>query len=134
MEFAELAPWRRLVGEDKKQSSMLVLMSPETRVPQTHPLRAIKKLADEARNALASAATGLEGRITRAAWGGEPHAVRMRAARFSKPADDTRPPRLEWDTVRSSRTVCGRHPPVELLTNGGLSTTTPVGVMRAVNT
>ncbi len=27
---------------------MLVLMSPETRVPQTHPLRAIKKLADEA--------------------------------------------------------------------------------------
>jgi transposase len=35
-------------GEDKKQSSMLMLMSPETRVPQTHPLRAIKKLADEA--------------------------------------------------------------------------------------
>src|SRR5271170_2854526 len=34
-------------GEDKKQSSMLMLMSPETRVPQTHPLRAIKKLADE---------------------------------------------------------------------------------------
>jgi hypothetical protein len=33
-------------GEDKKQSSMLVLMSPETRVPQTHPLRAIKRLAD----------------------------------------------------------------------------------------
>jgi transposase len=35
-------------GEDKKQSSMLVLMSPETRVPQSHPLRAIKKLADAA--------------------------------------------------------------------------------------
>jgi transposase len=35
-------------GEDKKQSSMLMLMSPETRVPQDHPLRAIKKLADEA--------------------------------------------------------------------------------------
>ncbi|HLK38323.1 MAG TPA: IS5 family transposase [Polyangiaceae bacterium] len=35
-------------GEDKKQSSMLVLMSPESRVPQGHPLRAIKKLADEA--------------------------------------------------------------------------------------
>lgn len=35
-------------GEDKKQSSMLMLMSPETRVPQTHPLRAIKTLADEA--------------------------------------------------------------------------------------
>src|SRR5277367_57861 len=35
-------------GEDQKQSSMLMLMSPETRVPQTHPLRAIKTLADEA--------------------------------------------------------------------------------------
>ena len=35
-------------GEDKKQSSMLMLMSPETRVPQTHPLRAIKQLADGA--------------------------------------------------------------------------------------
>ena len=35
-------------GEDKKQSSMLMLMSPETRVPPTHPLRAIKGLADEA--------------------------------------------------------------------------------------
>ena len=34
-------------GEDKKQSSMLMLMSPETRVPPTHPLRAVKKLADE---------------------------------------------------------------------------------------
>lgn len=39
---------RTMRGEDKKRSSMLVLMSPETRVPQTHPLRAIKKLADEA--------------------------------------------------------------------------------------
>ena len=27
---------------------MLMLMSPETRAPQTHPLRAIKKMADEA--------------------------------------------------------------------------------------
>ncbi len=35
-------------GEDKKQSSMLMLMSLETRVPQTHPLRTIKKMADEA--------------------------------------------------------------------------------------
>ncbi|MGH7434696.1 MAG: hypothetical protein ACRENE_03400 [Polyangiaceae bacterium] len=31
-------------GENAKQSSMLMLMSPETRVPATHPLRAIKKL------------------------------------------------------------------------------------------
>ena len=33
-------------GENTKQSSMLMLMSPETRVPATHPLRSIKKLAD----------------------------------------------------------------------------------------
>ena len=35
-------------GENTKQSSMLMLMSPETRVPATHPLRAIQKLADAA--------------------------------------------------------------------------------------
>jgi transposase len=44
----DLTLLRKMRGEDKKQSSMLVLMSPETRVPQDHPLRAIKKLADEA--------------------------------------------------------------------------------------
>ena len=44
----ELTLLRTMRGEDKKQSSMLMLMSPETGVPQTHPLRAIKKLADEA--------------------------------------------------------------------------------------
>ena len=32
-------------GADTKQSSMLCLMSPEDRVPEKHPLRAIKKLA-----------------------------------------------------------------------------------------
>jgi len=35
-------------GENTKQSSMLMLMSPESRVPETHPLRAIKRLADAA--------------------------------------------------------------------------------------
>jgi transposase len=35
-------------GENTNQSSMLMLMSPETRVPETHPLRGIKKLADAA--------------------------------------------------------------------------------------
>ena len=35
-------------GDNPKQASMLMLMSPESRVPTTHPLRAIKKLADEA--------------------------------------------------------------------------------------
>jgi transposase len=34
-------------GEKAKQSSMLVLMSPETVVPTDHPIRAIKKLADD---------------------------------------------------------------------------------------
>src|SRR5271170_6394469 len=44
----ELTLRRTMRGEDKKQSSMLVLMSPESRVPEAHPLRAIKKLADVA--------------------------------------------------------------------------------------
>jgi transposase len=33
-------------GENTKQGSMLMLMSPETVVPTDHPIRAIKKLAD----------------------------------------------------------------------------------------
>jgi transposase len=35
-------------GTETKQSSMLCLMSPEARVPAAHPLRTIKKLADQA--------------------------------------------------------------------------------------
>lgn len=35
-------------GADTKQSSMLCLMSPETLVPADHPIRRVKKLADEA--------------------------------------------------------------------------------------
>lgn len=34
-------------GADTKQSSMLCLMSPESRVPENHPLRGIKWIADE---------------------------------------------------------------------------------------
>lgn len=34
-------------GTDTKQSSMLCLMSPESRVPSDHPLRGIKRIADE---------------------------------------------------------------------------------------
>ena len=34
-------------GENPKQSSMLMLMSPESRVPANHPIRRIKALADE---------------------------------------------------------------------------------------
>ena len=33
-------------GVDSKQSSMFCLMSPESRVPQDHPLRAIKKMCE----------------------------------------------------------------------------------------
>src|SRR5262245_23141833 len=35
-------------GETSKQTSMLVLRSPEDMVPQDHPLRGVKKLADAA--------------------------------------------------------------------------------------
>jgi len=35
-------------GENTKQASMLMLMSPETRVPATHPIREVKRLADAA--------------------------------------------------------------------------------------
>jgi transposase len=35
-------------GTDRKQASMLCLMSPETAVPSSHPLRKVKKLADAA--------------------------------------------------------------------------------------
>ena len=35
-------------GENTKQSSMLMLMSPESRVPATHPIRRIKALSDDA--------------------------------------------------------------------------------------
>src|SRR4030042_1053116 len=34
-------------GEDEKQPSMVILMNPEDRIPRNHPLRAIRKYADE---------------------------------------------------------------------------------------
>lgn len=34
-------------GEDTKQPSMVVLMNPEDRIPRNHPLRSIRKMADE---------------------------------------------------------------------------------------
>lgn len=43
---------RVMRGLDTKQSSMLCLMSPETAVPPSHPVRRIKRLADEALGAL----------------------------------------------------------------------------------
>ncbi len=41
-------------GENTKQSSMLMLMSPESRVPATHPIRRIKALSDDALAKLSS--------------------------------------------------------------------------------
>ena len=35
-------------GTEKKQATMLTLLSPERCVPQKHPLRAVKALADAA--------------------------------------------------------------------------------------
>src|SRR5216683_7546463 len=35
-------------GTDTKQATMLSVLTPERRVPQNHPLRAVKKLADAA--------------------------------------------------------------------------------------
>ena len=35
-------------GEDKRQRAMLVVINPEQRIPQGHPLRRIKVLADAA--------------------------------------------------------------------------------------
>jgi transposase len=39
-------------GQVNQQSSMLMLMSPESLVPTTHPIRRVKALADEALRAL----------------------------------------------------------------------------------
>jgi transposase len=41
-------------GKDTKQSSMVCLMSPESAVPKGHPLRRIKRIADEALAELSS--------------------------------------------------------------------------------
>ena len=41
-------------GADQKQGSMLCLLSPEQRVPQNHPLRGIRRVADEALKGLDS--------------------------------------------------------------------------------
>src|SRR3954466_14510299 len=41
-------------GESSKQSSMLVLRSPETMVPKEHPIRAVKALADAALRAMSA--------------------------------------------------------------------------------
>jgi transposase len=46
-------------GADKKQSSMLCLMSPESVVPTKHPLRRVKTLADGILNELSPALEGM---------------------------------------------------------------------------
>jgi transposase len=52
-------------GDSPKQSSMLMLMSPESRVPAGHPLRAIKKLADEALGGLSPVFDGMYSSVGR---------------------------------------------------------------------
>jgi hypothetical protein len=42
-------------GQEKKQTSMLVLRSPEDFVPKQHPIRRIKKMADEILQSLSPA-------------------------------------------------------------------------------
>jgi hypothetical protein len=41
-------------GRETKQSSMLCLMSPEGMVPERHPARRIRKMADECLAAMSS--------------------------------------------------------------------------------
>ena len=42
-------------GQEEKQTSMLVLRSPEDFVPKQHPIRRIKKMADEILHSLSPA-------------------------------------------------------------------------------
>lgn len=46
-------------GEEKKQTSMLVLRSPEDFVPKQHPIRRIKKMADEILRSLSPMLQGM---------------------------------------------------------------------------
>src|SRR5262245_40898242 len=52
-------------GENTKQSSMLMLMSPESRVPATHPIREVKKLADGALSKLSGVFDGMYAKVGR---------------------------------------------------------------------
>ena len=46
-------------GKDTKQSSMLCLMSPESMVPERHPARRIKKIADECLSTMSATFDGM---------------------------------------------------------------------------
>jgi transposase len=52
-------------GRDDKQTSMVVLLSPESRVPQDHPIRRVKRLVDEALRALTKTFDRMYSRIGR---------------------------------------------------------------------
>lgn len=52
-------------GENSKQSSMLMLMSPESRVPASHPIRTVKRLADEVLAKLSPVFDGMYSRVGR---------------------------------------------------------------------
>ena len=52
-------------GDDRQQSAMFSYLSPEARVPQDHPLRAIRSMVDAALTALSPRLEGLYARVGR---------------------------------------------------------------------
>ena len=52
-------------GDDRKQSAMFSYLSPEARVPQDHPLRAIRAMVDAALSELSPRLEGLYARVGR---------------------------------------------------------------------
>lgn len=74
-------------GEEKKQTSMLVLRSPEDFVPKQHPIRRIKKMADEILRSLSPALEAMY------ATGGRPSIPPerlLKAYPFGQPRRDAR--------------------------------------------
>ena len=55
----------RMRGDDQQQAAMFSYISPEARVPQDHPLRAIQRLVDESLAELSPRFEGLYARIGR---------------------------------------------------------------------
>jgi transposase len=57
--------FQHMRGPNTKQSSMMMLMSPESRVPKDHPLRGIKKIADLALAKLSGTFDGMYSQVGR---------------------------------------------------------------------
>ena len=52
-------------GADQKQGNMLCLISPDMRVPKNHPLRSIRRVADEAFREMDEVLAGMYSRTGR---------------------------------------------------------------------